>query len=76
MHDGAFATLEEVIDFYDRGGDNAPNKSTLLNKLNLTSQDKADLLAFLKSLNGSLPQLHIPQPYPDQEARPAKGHRP
>jgi len=69
MHDGAFATLEEVIEFYDRGGDDTPNKATLIYKLNLTAGDKSDLLAFLKSLNGSLQQIQNPQPYPDEEQR-------
>jgi cytochrome c peroxidase len=76
MHDGAFATLEEVIDYYDRGGDDAPNKSSLLYKLNLNAGDKADLLAFLKSLNGSLPQVQSPQPYPDEQPAVVKGRRP
>jgi len=49
FHNGAFATLEDVIDFYDRGGDfNAPNKSPLIVPLNLTAQQKAALAAFLR----------------------------
>lgn len=49
FHNGKFATLEEVIDFYDRGGDfNAPNKSPLIVPLNLTAQQKAALAAFLR----------------------------
>lgn len=44
MHNGRFATLEEVIEFYDRGGDFFPNE---LSVLTLTAQQKADLLAFL-----------------------------
>ena len=51
MHNGRFATLEEVVDFYDRGGDfpNAPNfPSTLVRPRFLTAQQKADLVAFMK----------------------------
>ncbi|MCG8463165.1 MAG: hypothetical protein MI919_43335 [Holophagales bacterium] len=49
MHNGRFATLEDVVDFYDRGGDfDAPNKDELIRELALTPQQKADLLAFLK----------------------------
>ncbi|MFN0149414.1 MAG: cytochrome c peroxidase [bacterium] len=49
FHNGQFATLEDVIDFYDRGGDfNAPNKSPLIVPLNLTAQQKAALAAFLR----------------------------
>jgi cytochrome c peroxidase len=65
MHDGSVATLEEVVEFYDRGGDAGPNKSNLIYKLNLTAQEKADLVAFLKTLNGDLPQVHLPKMHPD-----------
>ena len=53
MHNGAFQTLREVIDFYDRGG--IPNEllSPLIGILNLTEQEKLDLEAFLNSLTGS-----------------------
>ena len=48
MHNGEFATLAEVVDFYDRGGDfDAPNKNPLIVPLNLTPQEKTALLAFL-----------------------------
>ncbi|MET0753181.1 MAG: cytochrome c peroxidase [Pyrinomonadaceae bacterium] len=47
MHNGRFATLEQVVDFYDRGGDfNAPNLD--IDPLGLSNQQKADLVAFLK----------------------------
>lgn len=67
MHDGSSATLEEVIELYDRGGGDAPNKSKLIYKLNLTAQDKADLVAFMKSLNGTLPQMKAPAMYPEAD---------
>lgn len=44
MRNGRFATLSDVIEFYDRGGDFFPNELTVLN---LTAQQKSDLLAFL-----------------------------
>lgn len=62
MHDGSVATLEEVLDFYAAGGRNItsgphagdgrlnPNKSELISRIDLTAQDKADLVAFLKTL--------------------------
>lgn len=65
MHDGSVATLEQVVDFYDRGGDGGPNKSNLIFKLNLTPEEKADLIAFLKSLNGDLPKVKAPVMHPD-----------
>jgi len=49
MHTGQFDTLQEVIDFYDRGGDfNPPNKSPLIQPLGLSAQQKAALLAFVQ----------------------------
>lgn len=62
MHDGSIATLEEVLDFYAAGGRNItsgpyagdgrahPNKSDLISRIDLTAQEKADLVAFLKTL--------------------------
>ena len=49
MHDGRFATLEEVVDFYNRGGDfSAPNKDPRVRPRNLTPAQKTALLAFLR----------------------------
>lgn len=52
MHNGTFATLEEVVDFYDAGGGDDPLKDTRLRPLGLVPSEKADLVAFLKSLSG------------------------
>ena len=50
FHAGRFATLEEVVDFYNRGGDfDAANiNRNLIRPLNLSPQQKSDLLAFLR----------------------------
>ncbi len=56
MHDGRFATLEEVIDHYDHGAKNSATIEFILQYnlqpggLQLTAQDKSDLVAFLKTL--------------------------
>lgn len=50
MHDGRFKTLEEVIDHYNSGGHYADNRDANIRKLNLSDRDKADLVAFLKTL--------------------------
>lgn len=54
MHDGSEASLESIVDFYNRGG--TPNQwlSREIRPLNLTVQEKADLVAFLKALTGDL----------------------
>ena len=54
MHDGSLATLEEVVDFYDRGGRPNPAIDPELHPLRLTPEEKHALVAFLKSLSGSI----------------------
>ncbi|XXT16199.1 MbnH family di-heme enzyme [Sorangium sp. So ce429] len=62
MHDGSIETLEEVLDHYAAGGrtiESGPNagvgsenrfKSELIRGFDLTAEEKADVIAFLKSL--------------------------
>ena len=52
MHDGSLKTLEEVVDFYDKGGIPNRNLDANMKKLNLTDAQKRDLVAFLKALSG------------------------
>ena len=65
MHNGVFASLEEVIEFYDRAGGTDPNKSPLLKPLRLSDQEKKDLLAFLLSLSSDQPLIIEPPNLPD-----------
>jgi len=56
MHNGVFNTLEEVIDFYDRGGGaglgfDLPNQTLPGTRLQLTTNEKKALIAFLHALN-------------------------
>jgi cytochrome c peroxidase len=51
MHDGSFATLEEVVEFYNRGGNKNPNLDPALAPLLLSKQEVQDLVAFLKALS-------------------------
>lgn len=51
MHDGSLATLEEVVDFYAQGGGVAEGKSALLAPLQLSDEDRAALVAFLRALD-------------------------
>ena len=50
MHDGSIETLEEVIEHYNSGGENHPNKNSFIQPLNLNEKEKDDLLVFLQSL--------------------------
>ena len=54
MHDGSLATLEEVVDYYDRGGNPNPALDRELRPLRLSSNDKRALVAFLGSLSGEV----------------------
>ena len=52
MHDGSRATLEDVVDLYDRGGIERPSRADEIKPLHLSGEEKADLVAFLKTLSG------------------------
>lgn len=55
MHDGSLQTLKEVVDYYDKGGNNNRFQDPAIFPLYLTEREKADLIAFLHSLN-SIPR--------------------
>lgn len=50
MHDGSLKTLEEVVEFYDQGGGPNPALDQRIKPLSLTGEEKAALVAFLRSL--------------------------
>lgn len=50
MHDGRFATLEEVIDHYASPGAPSPGRSPLVKGFVITRDERRDLVEFLKSL--------------------------
>ena len=50
MHDGRFATLEEVLDHYATGGHGVINEDANIQPFSLTQRDKEDLIAFLNML--------------------------
>ena len=54
MHDGTFSTLEEVVDFYNRGGNKNPFLDGELRPLGLSDEERHALLAFLRSLTGDI----------------------
>jgi cytochrome c peroxidase len=53
MHDGSLKTLEEVVDYYDRGGTPNKNLDRHVKARHLSAQEKADLVAFMKALSGT-----------------------
>lgn len=62
MHNGVFKNLREVVEFYDRGGGDVPNKDPLLKSLNLTEEEKGALVAFLEALTcNTVPYVEEPE---------------
>ncbi|WP_200892571.1 cytochrome-c peroxidase [Aliterella atlantica] len=78
FHNGGQLTLEQVVEFYNRGGDfheqNIDNLDADIQNLNLSAENKADLVDFLKSLTDDRvryqrapfdhPQLFVPNGHP------------
>ena len=81
FHNGGQSTLEQVVDFYNRGADfhqeNIANLDPDIQNLNLSAENKADLVAFLKSLTDDRvrydkapfdhPQLFVPNGHPGNQ---------
>jgi cytochrome c peroxidase len=61
MHDGSLATLEDVIELYDKGGIDRPSRSPSIRPLSLTASEKADLVVFLQTLSSSAPLATFPR---------------
>jgi len=80
MHNGAFATLEEVIDFYSKGGgrDAGFEVDRQIVPFELSAQEKDDLVAFLHALTDESALPEVPQSVPsglpvvEQVANPAR----
>ena len=79
MHNGVFKTLDDVVEFYDRGGGvgiglDIPYQSLPTTPLKLTTQEKKDLVAFLGTLTDTIPAprgrttpvARRPSPAPDR----------
>lgn len=65
MHDGRFKTLEEVVNFYNQAGVKNPHQDELILPLDLTDEEKRDLVEFLRTLNGEgWQQVKAPTSFP------------
>jgi cytochrome c peroxidase len=83
MHDGRFATLREVVEFYDRDVQDTPDLDPRLRasdgaprRLGLTPQQVEALLAFLETLTDStfLAAEQLSNPFPCLRARASEAH--
>lgn len=75
MHNGVFKTLEEVVDFYNRGGGtglklDVPYQTLPFDELKLTKAEQDDLVAFMKALTGDMSKFTAPSLLPKMEAKP------
>ncbi|WP_458412651.1 cytochrome c peroxidase [Schinkia sp. CFF1] len=61
MHNGSLATLKDVVNYYNEGGGNHPNKDPLIKPINLTDQEVNSLVAFLESMSGEVPVVDVPK---------------
>jgi cytochrome c peroxidase len=52
MHDGSVATLREVVELYDRGGEKNPSLDPKMEPLRLSDAEKEALVAFMRALDG------------------------
>lgn len=69
MHNGAFKTLEEVVEFYNDGGGRGRgldvySQDVKVAKLDLTEQQRKDLVSFMKSLDDTAPPPVAPASVP------------
>src|SRR5215471_6564315 len=63
MHDGSLKTLDEVVEYYNKGGNPNKNLDQNIKPLHLPDRDQKDLVAFLKALSGEgWRQIKAPEP--------------
>ncbi len=69
MHNGVFETLEQVVEFYDRGGGDVRNRDAALQPLHLSETERADLVAFLEACSGPRIVIAAPESAPYAKGR-------
>ena len=75
MHNGAYETLKQVIDFYDKGGGiglglDVPHQTLPSDALNLKRREKKDLITFMQSLTDTSNFTTVPSTLPTFEKSP------
>ena len=76
MHNGVYAALEDVIDFYDLGGGagigiSLPNQTLPPDSLGLSQIEKKDLVAFLRALTDTTGVIQRPTAFPRVASMPS-----
>lgn len=80
MHNGVYKTLEEVVDFYNKGGGKGigiplEHQTLPFDNLQLTAQEQQDLVAFMKALSGPNDKYAAPEKLPEFETKPEWNQR-
>lgn len=80
MHNGVYETMEEVIDFYNKGGGlglgiDIPHQTLPGDPLNLNKQEVQDLIAFMETLTDTIGTIDIPVELPKFEGIPEINNR-
>ena len=57
MHNGSMATLEEVVEWYDKGGHSSKHLSSKIRPLKLSDQEQTDLVEFMKACTSPTPPV-------------------
>jgi cytochrome c peroxidase len=60
MHDGSIATLDAVVEHYSNGGTERASRSEQIKRLGLSAQEKAQLVAFMKTLTSEADPTTVP----------------
>jgi cytochrome c peroxidase len=60
MHDGSLPTLAAVVEHYNSGGVDRPSRSDLIKPLGLSAQERADLVAFMRTLTSHVDPTTVP----------------
>jgi len=61
MHDGSMKTLDQVLEHYIKGGEKTPHLSPEMRPVDLTANEKKDLIAFLETLRGPPVTAKLPE---------------
>jgi cytochrome c peroxidase len=59
MHNASQATLHDVMKHYEKGGVDRPSRSPLMMPIELTDQERTDLIAFMETLTGATEQAAV-----------------
>jgi cytochrome c peroxidase len=80
MHNGVYQTLEQVVDFYNKGGGKGfgidlPHQTLPFDNLSLSAAEQRDLVAFMQSLTDTKTRHTAPDSLPRFEQRPEWNQR-